>query len=204
MPDIQKLIDNNARWADEKLRQDPEFFNKLSTEQKPQYLWIGCSDSRVPANQITGLLPGEIFVHRNIANLVMQTDTNCQSVLQYAIEELQVKHIIVCGHYGCGGVAKAMSNSQAQIPNEKDPDMMDTWVEQITEINAQNTPSLAHLSKEERFSRLCELNALEQAKNVIKSEAFQRAIDKGQSIQVHSWVYDLKTGKINVLDRYHS
>ncbi len=223
MPEIQKLIDNNARWSDEKLRQDPEFFHRLSDKQTPEYLWIGCSDSRVPANQITGLLPGEIFVHRNIANLVMHSDHNCQSVLQYAIEELQIKHIIVCGHYGCGGVARVLSSTshkstccesshhhsspetlELESSSDKNDDLMNNWLHEVKELDEQYASILSDLPFDEHFDRLCELNALHQAKNVVQSSAFKRARKKGQSIQVHSWIYDLNTGKIKVLDRFYS
>ncbi|MCW8093360.1 carbonate dehydratase [Alteromonas sp. ASW11-130] len=191
MKDIEKLLDNNAEWAQRTHDADPEFFSTLSKQQTPQYLWIGCSDSRVPANQIVDLLPGEIFVHRNVANMVVHTDFNCLSVLQYAVEVLKVKHIIVCGHYGCGGVEAAMGDQQFGL--------IDHWLANIKDIYAKHADEVNALPKEERSARLCELNVMEQARNVSRNNVVKDALARGQELHIHSWIYSLKNGRINDL-----
>lgn len=192
MPEIKKLLDNNLRWAEETNRADPEFFNKLSKQQKPVYLWIGCSDSRVPANQIVDLLPGDIFVHRNVANMVIHTDFNCLSVLQYAIDVLQVKHVIVCGHYGCGGVEAAMSSDSLGL--------IDNWLAHIKDTADENKTLLEPLSREDKAAKLCELNVMQQAENVRRTSVYKDAMKRQQDVKIHSWIYSLRNGKIKVLN----
>ncbi|MFT6328574.1 MAG: carbonic anhydrase [Bermanella sp.] len=191
MPEIKKLLDNNLRWAEETKKVDPEFFNKLSEQQKPIYLWIGCSDSRVPANQIVDLLPGDIFVHRNVANMVIHTDFNCLSVLQYAIDVLQVKHVIVCGHYGCGGVEAAMSDDSLGL--------IDNWLAHIKDTANEHKAVLDLLLPEQRAAKLCELNVLQQAENVRRTSVYRDAMKRKQDVKIHSWIYSLRNGKIKVL-----
>ncbi|MFQ3251297.1 MAG: carbonic anhydrase [Glaciecola sp.] len=191
MKEIQKLLDNNIRWAEETDKADPEFFNKLSKQQKPIYLWIGCSDSRVPANQIVDLLPGDIFVHRNVANMVVHTDFNCLTVLQYAIDVLKVKHVIVCGHYGCGGVEAAMGTESFGL--------IDNWLAHIKDTANENKALLDSLPPEERAAKLCELNVLQQAENVRRTSVYQDAVKRDQDVKIHSWIYSLRNGKITVL-----
>ncbi|WP_412972100.1 carbonate dehydratase [Glaciecola sp. MF2-115] len=191
MKEIQKLLDNNIRWAEETDKADPEFFNKLSKQQKPIYLWIGCSDSRVPANQIVDLLPGDIFVHRNVANMVVHTDFNCLTVLQYAIDVLKVKHVIVCGHYGCGGVEAAMGTESFGL--------IDNWLAHIKDTADENKALLDSLPPEERAAKLCELNVLQQAENVRRTSVYQDAVKRDQDVKIHSWIYSLRNGKITVL-----
>ncbi|MBT1451476.1 carbonate dehydratase [Glaciecola sp. XM2] len=191
MPEIKKLLDNNIRWAKATHEQDPEFFEKLSTQQSPVYLWIGCSDSRVPANQIVDLLPGDIFVHRNVANLVIHTDFNCLSVLQYAIDVLQVKHVIVCGHYGCGGVEAALGSQKLGL--------IDNWLLHIKDIASEHAEQLNALSEADKLSRLCELNVLQQAQNVQRTSVYQDAIARGQDVKIHAWIYSLNNGEIKTL-----
>jgi carbonic anhydrase len=191
MPEIKKLLDNNLRWAEETKKADPEFFNKLSEQQKPVYLWIGCSDSRVPANQIVDLLPGDIFVHRNVANMVIHTDFNCLSVLQYAIDVLQVKHVIVCGHYGCGGVEAAMGDDSLGL--------IDNWLAHIKDTANENKVLLDPLLPEQKAAKLCELNVLQQAENVRRTSVYRDAMKREQDVKIHSWIYSLRNGKIKVL-----
>jgi carbonic anhydrase len=191
MKEIKKLLDNNIRWAEETDKADPDFFNKLSKQQKPIYLWIGCSDSRVPANQIVDLLPGDIFVHRNVANMVIHTDFNCLSVLQYAVDVLKVKHVIVCGHYGCGGVEAAMGDESFGL--------IDNWLAHIKDTFNENKSYLESLPKEERAAKLCELNVLQQAENVRRTSVYQDAMKRNQDVKIHSWIYSLRNGKITVL-----
>ncbi len=193
MPEIDKLIHNNTEWAKQTLKEDPAFFETLAKQQSPIYLWIGCSDSRVPANQIVGLLPGDIFVHRNVANMVIHTDFNCMSVLQYAIDVLKVKHIIVCGHYGCGGIQAALEDSRLGL--------IDNWLLHIKDISRANKDELSKLSEDEKINRLCELNVLEQAHNVRQTSVYQDAIKRGQEVKLHSFIYSLKNGRIKVLER---
>jgi carbonic anhydrase len=193
MPEIKKLLDNNIRWAEATHAQDPEFFEKLSKQQSPVYLWIGCSDSRVPANQIVDLMPGDIFVHRNVANMVIHTDFNCLSVLQYAIDVLKVKHIIVCGHYGCGGVEAALAGDKLGL--------IDNWLLHIKDIASEHEQELSALNQHDKLSRLCELNVLQQAENVRRTSVFQDAIERGQELKLHAWIYSLSNGKITSLQR---
>lgn len=191
MAEIKDLLANNRAWAARMVEQDPEFFLRLSRQQAPEYLWIGCSDSRVPANQIIGLPPGEVFVHRNVANLVVQTDLNCLSVIQYAVEVLQVKHIIVCGHYGCGGVRAAMHNQELGL--------IDNWLRSIKEIYSRHYAELAPLDENQRVNRLCELNVIEQVKNVSQTTILQKAWRRGQQVTIHGWAYGLTDGLVNDL-----
>ena len=191
MSDITQLLENNRQWSEEQKNSDPEFFNKLSERQKPEYLWIGCSDSRVPANQIVGLIPGDIFVHRNVANLVVHTDFNCLSVLQYAVDVLKVKHVIICGHYGCGGVDAALQDQQLGL--------IDNWLGHIKDIAYKHRAELLGLNEHDKSARLCELNVIEQADNVKRSSIVKEALKRGQSLQVHSWIYSLRNGRLKDL-----
>lgn len=193
MPEIQRLLDNNKKWAKTKNEEDPEFFSTLAKQQSPMYLWIGCSDSRVPANQIVDLMPGDIFVHRNVANMVVHTDFNCMSVLQYALDVLKVKHIIVCGHYGCGGVQAALDDASLGL--------IDNWLLHIKDIAKSNGSELAELSEHDRLNRLCELNVIEQTLHVRETSVFKDAIKRGQDVKLHSFIYSLKNGRITVLER---
>jgi carbonic anhydrase len=191
MSDITQLLENNRQWSEEQKKSDPEFFNKLSERQKPEYLWIGCSDSRVPANQIVGLIPGDIFVHRNVANLVVHTDFNCLSVLQYAVDVLKVKHVIICGHYGCGGVDAALQDQQLGL--------IDNWLGHIRDIAYKHRAQLGSLNAHDKSARLCELNVIEQADNVKRSSIVKEALKRGQSLQIHSWIYSLRNGRLKDL-----
>jgi carbonic anhydrase len=184
--DLADLLQNNRAWAAQHIAQDPEFFTRLSLQQSPQYLWIGCSDSRVPANDIVGMAPGELFVHRNVGNLVYHTDFNCMSVLQYAIEILQVKHIIVTGHYGCGGVRAALQNRELGL--------IDNWLHHVRDIYDRNRTRLEPLDEEARIDRLCELNVVQQVANVCHTTIVQRAWHKGQALSVHGCIYSVKDG----------
>jgi len=190
---LRHLFENNAAWADGIKSKDPEFFIKLSEQQTPEYLWIGCSDSRVPANEIVGLLPGELFVHRNVANLVIHTDLNCLSVLQYAVEILRVKHIIVCGHYGCGGVKAAMEN--------KELGLIDNWLRNIKDIYQRHRARLDQLeSDKDKLNLLCELNVMEQVANVCHSTIVQNGWRHGQELAVHGWIYSIQDGILRDLN----
>lgn len=192
MSDINDLLNNNKRWAEKVKDADPDFFERLSKQQRPEYLWIGCSDSRVPANEIVGLLPGEIFVHRNIANLVIHTDFNCMSVIEYAVSVLKVKHIIVCGHYGCGGVQAATQHIELGL--------IDNWLRNIKDIYARNRRALNELENDEaRVNLLCELNVSRQVKNVAYSHVVQKAWLQGQPLAVHGWIYDIRDGVVKDL-----
>ncbi len=190
---LKEIFDNNKRWADRIKADDPEFFSKLSKQQSPEFLWIGCSDSRVPANEIVGMMPGEIFVHRNIANLVVHTDLNCLSVIQFAVEVLKVKHIIVCGHYGCGGVKAAL-----------DPyahGLIDNWLRNIQDCYRFHHERLDALgSEQERVDVLCELNVIEQVANVCYTTIVQSAWKSGQELAVHGWIYGIADGILKDLD----
>ena len=189
MEEYQRLLLNNKAWAMDKLQEDEFFFTRLAKEQYPDFLWIGCSDSRVPAEEITQVEPGEIFVHRNIANMVVHTDMNILSVLQYAVEVLKVKHIIVCGHYGCGGVKAAMSN--------KDLGLINKWLRSIKDVYQQYEKELQSIQNEqERFDKLVELNVQEQVKNLAQTTIVQRSWKKFDAPHLHGWVYGLKTGLI--------
>lgn len=189
---LGQLFENNRNWAQKIVEKDPDFFKKLSSQQAPEYLWIGCSDSRVPANEIIGLAPGEVFVHRNIANLVIHTDMNCLSVLQYAVDFLKVKHIIVCGHYGCGGVESAMGNQSQGL--------VDNWLRHIRDIYQKYETTLDHISNiKRRTDKLCELNVIEQVANVCHTTFVQEAWKRGQEIAVHGWIYGLENGLLRDL-----
>lgn len=189
---LKHLFDNNRIWAENIRRQDPQFFEKLSNQQTPEYLWIGCSDSRVPANEITGLMPGEVFVHRNIANAVVHTDLNCLSVLQFAVDVLHVRHIIVCGHYGCGGVRAAMGHAQFGL--------IDNWLRHIKDIYLKHQTEIDLLPDEDaRANRLCELNVIEQVNHVCQTTIVQRAWSNGEAISVHGWIYSLHDGLLQDL-----
>ena len=190
---LQHLFDNNKKWASLVEKDHPGFFQKLSHQQAPEYLWIGCSDSRVPANEIVGLLPGDVFVHRNIANLVAHSDLNCLSVLQYAVEILKVKHIIVCGHYGCGGVKAAMTNEKHGL--------IDNWLRTIKDTYLDNEIQFQALnSKEEKINLLCELNVREQVKSVVHTTIVQEAWDRGRELAVHGWIYSIADGLLRDLN----
>jgi carbonic anhydrase len=191
MKQISQLLENNKNWSESTKDADPEFFNRLSERQKPEYLWIGCSDSRVPANQLLGLIPGDIFVHRNVANLVIHTDFNCLSVLQYAVDVLKVKHVIVCGHYGCGGVEAALGDEQFGL--------IDNWLGHIKDIAYKHREELDALNEHDRSARMCELNVMEQVENVRRSNIIKDAIGRGQSVNIHSWIYSLRNGRVKVL-----
>jgi carbonic anhydrase len=188
---LKHLFDNNQAWAKRMIAHDPQFFQKLVAQQTPEYLWIGCADSRVPANEIIGLLPGEVFVHRNVANLVVHTDLNCLSVIQYAVEVLAVKHIIVCGHYGCGGVRAAMQNQELGL--------IDNWLRHLKDIYQKHRQALSTLPETARFDRLCELNVIEQVYNVCHTPIVQSAWRRQQSLTVHSWIYGLQDGRLKDL-----
>ena len=192
MDAITKVFENNRRWAAERIKKDPQFFDRLTHLQNPRFLWIGCSDSRVPANEITGLLPGEIFVHRNIANVVSHTDLNGLSVLQYAVDALKVRHVIVCGHYGCGGVQGVFEGTRLGLINN--------WLKLIEEVRVKHQEELDQLTDTaQQFDRLCELNALEQAARVRQTTVFQDAQRRGQEVTVHAWIYRLKDGRLKDL-----
>ena len=186
MAKLPELFENNRRWATERARVDPEFFSRLSAQQAPAYLWIGCSDSRVPANEIVDLPPGELFVHRNVANVVVHTDLNCLSVLQYAVDALKVRHVIVCGHYGCGGVRAALAGTKLGL--------IDNWLRHVQDVNQKHASELDRLSLDAREDRLCELNVLEQAANVCETTIVQDAWERGQTLTVHAWIYRLDDG----------
>jgi carbonic anhydrase len=192
MSDIKNLIDSNRRWAETTRATNPNFFKELSRQQSPKYLWIGCSDSRVPANQIVGLAPGEIFVHRNVANIVAHGDLNCLSVIQFATDVLKVEHIIVVGHYGCGGVQAAMNSERHGL--------VDNWLRYVSDVRDKHQPTLDRVDTSSlRHAKLCELNVIEQALNVCQSTVVQDAWSRGQPVTVHSWVYSLLDGRINDL-----
>ncbi len=190
---LANLFENNRNWAESIKNIHPDFFQKLSEQQSPEYLWIGCSDSRVPANEIVGLMPGEVFVHRNVANIVVHTDVNCLSVLQYAVDVLKVKHIMVVGHYGCGGVRAAMGNQKLGL--------IDNWLLNIKDIYRQHQAKLEAIEDEEkRLSLMCELNVVEQVNNVCHTSIVQDAWDRGQSLAVHGWIYSLRNGWLKDLN----
>jgi carbonic anhydrase len=189
---LENLFEKNRQWSAEMTRQDPSFFQRLSSQQAPDYLWIGCSDSRVPANQIVGLAPGEMFVHRNVANLVVHTDLNCLSVMQFAVEVLKVQHIIVCGHYGCGGVRAAMEDLKLGL--------IDNWLRHIQDVHAKHRDELdAIAEKDARVRRLCELNVIEQVVNVSQTTVVRDAWARGQELMVHGWIYGIEDGLLRDL-----
>jgi carbonic anhydrase len=192
MRDLSKLLENNRTWAAEMVKRDPEFFTRLSRQQAPEYLWIGCSDSRVPANQITGLLPGEMFVHRNVANVVVHADLNCLSTIQFAVDVLGVSHIIVCGHYGCGGVLAALRDEKVGLA--------DNWLRHVQDVQWKYEAEIEALAtEEEQHARLCELNVIEQALNVSQTTVVREAWARGRTLAVHGWIYDLQDGLIKDL-----
>jgi carbonic anhydrase len=187
MSDLQHLFEQNRLWSERMRAEDPDFFQRLASIQSPEYLWIGCSDSRVPANQITGLLPGEVFVHRSVANLVVHSDLNCLSVLQFAVDVLRVKHILVVGHYGCGGVKAAHDNLRLGL--------VDNWLRHIQDVRQKHARLLdACTSAEARIDRLCELNVVEQVLNVSQTTVLQEAWKRGQNVTVHGWIFGLDNG----------
>ncbi|OGB25432.1 MAG: carbonic anhydrase [Burkholderiales bacterium RIFCSPLOWO2_02_FULL_57_36] len=189
---LEQLFSNNRQWADSMLGRDMNFFKKLAAQQSPEYLWIGCSDSRVPANEIVGLLPGELFVHRNIANVVAHTDFNCLSVLQFAIDVLGVKHVIVCGHYGCSGVHAALARRRVGIA--------DNWLRHVQDVHQKHERYLGDvLPNREKQDRLCELNVIEQVANVCQTTTVQDAWERGQALTIHSWIYGLQDGLLRDL-----
>jgi len=189
---LNHLFANNRAWAAEISRQDPDFFKRLSGQQAPQYLWIGCSDSRVPANQIVGLLPGEMFVHRNVANVVVHTDLNCLSTIQFAVDVLRVRHIIVCGHYGCGGVLAALRDEKLGL--------IDNWLCHVQDVRRKHQPLLDALDTEaRRHNRLCELNVVEQVANVCQTTVVRGAWARGETLAVHGWIYDIRDGLLRDL-----
>lgn len=191
-PALISLFANNRRWAASICERDPEFFRKLASQQSPEYLWIGCSDSRVPANELLGLLPGELFVHRNIANVVVHSDLNCLSVLQFAIEVLKVKHVIVCGHYGCSGVHAALTRRRVGLA--------DNWLRHVQDVHSKHERYLGHaLPDRVRHDRLCELNVIEQVGNLCQTTIVQDAWERGQPLSIHSLVYGLQDGLLRDL-----
>jgi carbonic anhydrase len=193
MTDLDKLFANNQAWSKQMLAKDPEFFSTLAAQQAPEFLWIGCSDSRVPANQITGMAPGEVFVHRNVGNVVAADDLNCGSVIQYAVEVLQVRHIIVCGHYGCGGVEAALKGDNLGL--------IDGWLKHIVRIKEQNQMALDALrSDTERHDRLCELNVTNQVMHVCGNQHIQKAWADGAVLDVHGLIYRVDDGKLHDLE----
>jgi carbonic anhydrase len=188
---LQNLIDNNRVWATRVQRERPGFFERLAQQQSPKYLWIGCSDSRVPANEIIGLDPGEVFVHRNIANVVVHSDLNALSVIQYAVDMLQVEHIVVVGHYGCGGVLAALRGARVGL--------VDNWLRHVHDVKLRHRRRLEHLSIPEQEDRLCEMNVIEQVGNVALANVVQDAWSRGQKLSVHGWCYGLKDGLVKDL-----
>lgn len=190
---LKNLFDNNKKWANRVTMTDPDFFKNLARQQNPEFLWIGCSDSRVPANQIVDLPPGQIFVHRNIANVVVHTDLNCLSVIQYAVEVLRIKHIIVCGHYGCGGIKAALESQEHGL--------IDNWLRNINDVYRYHQSRLDALQDtDEKLNQLCELNVFEQVSNVCHTTIVQNAWNTGRNLSVHGWVYSIEDGILNDLD----
>jgi carbonic anhydrase len=189
---LENLIQQNRAWSERMRRQEPDFFEKLVLQQSPQYLWIGCSDSRVPANQIVGLLPGDIFVHRNVANVVVHADLNCLSVMQYAVDALKVRHIIVCGHYGCGGVTAALRDERLGLA--------DNWLRHVQDVRNKYAAQLDAIPEfSRRVDRLCELNVIEQVVNVCQTTIVRDAWQRGQPLAIHGWVYAIQDGLIRDL-----
>ncbi len=192
MKDLHRLLDQNRAWAEDIKASDPDFFQNLSKQQTPRFLWIGCADSRVPSTQLAGLMPGEMFVHRNVANVVVHTDFNCLSVMQYAVDVLKVEHIIVCGHDGCGGVKAAMNNLQLGL--------IDNWLRHVQDVIHEHEEELAKIEDENvRLDRLCELNVIEQVRNVGRTTIVQSAWQRGQELVVHGWIYGLQDGLLRDL-----
>lgn len=192
MKSLAKLFENNRLWAEQVTAAQPEFFRQLVAQQSPEYLWIGCSDSRVPANEIVGLMPGELFVHRNVANVVVHTDLNCLSVLQYAVDVLRVKHVIVCGHYGCGGVRAALDDAKLGLSVN--------WIRHVQDVRDEYRALLKAAGDDaRRMGRLCELNVVEQALHVCETTVVRDAWERGQSLAIHSWIYSLEDGRLRDL-----
>ena len=193
MRTLSRLFRNNREWAREITTRDPAFFAKLVNQQSPDYLWIGCADSRVPANEIVGLLPGELFVHRNVANVVVHTDLNCLSVLQYAVDVLDIDHVIVCGHYGCGGVQAALRHSRLGL--------IDNWLRHVQDVARQHDAQLRTMPDEtQRLNRLCELNVAAQVQHVGETTVVQDAWARGKKLAIHGWIYDLHDGLLKDLE----
>ncbi len=193
MRSLSHLFDNNRAWVESVTRDDPGFFDRLAHQQNPEYLWIGCSDSRVSANQITGLAPGEVFVHRNVANVVVHTDLNCLSVVQFAVDLLKVGHIIVCGHYGCSGVHAALTGRKIGLA--------DNWLRHVQDVGERHGPYLGTIAVEaRRYDALCELNVLEQVRNLCQTTSVQDAWARGQPLTIHGWIYGVHDGRLHDLD----
>ena len=193
MDDLRELLEKNRQWAEEIKASDPQFFNSLAQQQTPRYLWIGCSDSRVPSTQLVGLKPGDMFVHRNVANVVVHTDFNCLSVLQFAVDVLNVSHVIVCGHYGCGGVKAAMDNLQLGL--------IDNWLRHVQDVMHNHNEELATIVDDgRRLDRLCELNVSDQVLNVSKTTIVQNAWNRGQELAIHGWIYGISDGLLRDLN----
>jgi carbonic anhydrase len=190
--DINELFEHNRQWAQAKTDREPGFFTRLAQQQSPRYMWIGCADSRVPANEIIGLDPGEVFVHRNVANVVVHSDLNALSTIQFAVEHLKVKHIVVVGHYGCAGVRAALKGLRIGLA--------DNWLRHIQDVRLRHRKRLEHLSPEEQEDTLCEMNVIEQVGNVALSTVLQDAWERGQDVAVHGWVYGLRDGLLKNLD----
>lgn len=191
---MDELFINNVKWAQKVKKDDPAFFQRLSIQHAPDYLWIGCSDSRVPANEIVGLMPGELFVHRNVGNLVVHSDLNCLSVIQYAVEDLKVKHVIVCGHYGCGGVT-------ASVKNEKLGGLIDNWLLHVQDVQDVHRAAIDHNSQEKMIiDQVCELNVIEQVSNVAMTSVVSDAWNRGQELMIHGWIYGMTDGLLKDLD----
>ncbi|MDB6058335.1 MAG: cynT [Verrucomicrobiales bacterium] len=189
---LRQLFENNRQWSQQITAEDPRFFEKLSKQQSPQYLWIGCADSRVPANEIVGMLPGELFVHRNVANVVVHSDLNCLSVMQYAVDVLKVKHIIVCGHYGCGGVQAALRDQRLGL--------IDNWLRHVQDVIHKYPKLISTCGTEtEAVNRACELNVIDQVVNVAQTTIVQAAWDRGQNVTIHGWIYGLQNGLLKDL-----
>ena len=192
MSDIDNLLANNRAWADRICQEDPDFFARLAQQQSPEYLWIGCSDSRVPANQIIDLPPGEVFVHRNVANLLYHNDMNALSVVQFAVDVLKVRHIMIVGHYNCGGVRAAVTGGENG--------MVDNWLHGVRELYSMHRSELEHLPLDEQVDRMCELNVKSQVKTLCRTKIVQRAWQRGQALSVHGWVYGLSDGRVTDLE----
>jgi len=193
MEKLPELFENNRQWTEQMQQKHPDFFDDLAEGQNPDYLWIGCADSRVPASEVVGLTAGDMFVHRNVANIVLHTDLNCQSVLQYAVQVLKVKHVIVCGHYGCGGVTSAYEGT--------DFGLIDNWLQPIQDVIEKNRDKIEGIdNRKDKINRLCEINVKAQVKNVCRSPFVRKAWESGQNLSVHGWIYSLEDGLLNDLD----
>ena len=192
MEPVTTLLDNNRKWAAQRVKNDPHFFTRLAGQQDPSYLWVGCSDSRVPANEIVGLDPGELFVHRNVANVVVHTDVNCLSVLQYAVDVLKVQHVIVCGHYGCGGIRAALDGTAHGL--------IDNWLQHVQDVKeAHQAELLSFADVNDRINRLAKLNVVEQVRNIARTTIVQDAWRRDQKLKLHGWIYGLTDGLIHDL-----